>query len=293
VDIFDLIREGKVKRFFRSRDKISYPGAICHITQRAPGREILFVEDTDYLSMLRLIKTKSKEFNLKFLSFVLLPNHTHFLLQLIQNNLSKAMKSIFEEYAFYFNKKYHRKGCVFCGRFRQALCFDPTYLLASSIYIHINPVVARLSKTVLEYRWSSILPFIRKFKKETFVDYKFILDLLDENTASARKTYGQLINQALQIKSEHSFDNIRILESFREKLISPLKEIFLPNKPTTILFDIEAKIDALKTQKYKKDPETSAARKYLVEQLTAKGYQLSEIAKKLNLSRTAIYKILK
>ena len=45
MDAIELVEKGKINRLFRIRDKISYPGAICHITQRAGGKEPLFLEE--------------------------------------------------------------------------------------------------------------------------------------------------------------------------------------------------------------------------------------------------------
>ena len=56
MDVFDLIEQGKISGLFRARNKISFPGAICHITQHAAGKEKLFLEDSDYLYMLHLLK---------------------------------------------------------------------------------------------------------------------------------------------------------------------------------------------------------------------------------------------
>jgi putative transposase len=293
MDIFDLIKQGKVKRYFRSRNKISYPGAVSHITQRAPGKEKLFIEEGDYLRMLYLIKTAVKKFNLRLFSFVLMPNHIHYLFQLNKDNLSSSLKYIFNNYAFYFNRKYERKGHVFSGRFRQALCFDESYLLASSVYIHSNPVVARLTSNFTEYRWSSVIPFVQKFVKKTSVDYRFILRLLDVDIKIARYMYRQLLRNSIKIKVGNLWDNPQVPEFFRDKFMTKLKEILHPKNRLKSLLSIDSEIEKINRQKNKKDPQTIAAKVYLIEQLKAKGYKMTEIAQKLGLSRQALYHILK
>jgi hypothetical protein len=37
VDPIELIREGKVTRYFRATRKLNVPGVVSHITQRAAG----------------------------------------------------------------------------------------------------------------------------------------------------------------------------------------------------------------------------------------------------------------
>ncbi len=56
TEIFDLIKQGKIKRYFRATGKLNEPDLVFHITQRAAGKEPLFLEDDDYLYMLGLMK---------------------------------------------------------------------------------------------------------------------------------------------------------------------------------------------------------------------------------------------
>lgn len=292
MGILQLIQEGKVKRYFRSRNKLSYPGAISHITQRAPGREKFFVEENDYAYMLHLLKKTARKFKLKFFSFVLMTNHAHLLFQLRKNNLSQAMQYLFHAYALYFNRKYERKGHTVCGPFRQALCFDETYLLASSIYIHINPVIAGLVNISEDYRWSSIIPFTTDFSKRTFIDYRFVLDLLDSNIQSARLAYRELMKRSISIKVGNIWDDQRTINRFRDKFLIPLKEI-INNRNTQASIAIDLATDDFIQYKRKRDPKSKAARAYVIAQLIAKGYTIAEIAHKLDISKRTVYKILK
>jgi putative transposase len=293
MDILDSIRKGKIKRYFHSRKKLSYPGAINHITQRAPGREKLFVENSDYLYMLHLVKTAAHKFDLSFYAFTLMPNHVHFLFQLSKDNLSSSQKYIYNTYASYFNRKYERKGHVFCGRFRQALCFDESYLLSSSLYIHVNPLVAGLSKNIMNYRWTSILPFVQNVSPKPFINYRFILELLHHDTKIARRMYKELLYRSIKIKKGRWWKAPNVLETWRDKLLVPLREIVgIPNTLSSVLY-LEEDLKVLATLKYKKNPESKAARKYLIEQLCAQGYTVAEIAQKLGVSRQNIYSLLK
>lgn len=298
MSIVELISEGKIKRLFRARNKISYPGAICHITQRAPGREPLFLEEADYLSMLRLFKEKAREFNLDLFSFVLMPNHIHLLIRLNKENLSQAMKNIFENYARYFNKKYERKGHVFCGSYRCALCLDEGYLIAASIYIHLNPQRAGLVNSFIEYRWSSILPYISAFKKQTFLNYHFILNILDEDLDKAREEYKRLLEEMSQMRMRDALEDPKSLLALRAKLIRSLGGIFKDVSGPVggdLLADseLEERIEKLRARRRLTTPQQVEARRFLIEQLLARGLTVSEIAGKLRLTPQSIYRILK
>ena len=122
-----------------SSRKIIEAGGVYHLTQRAPGRELLFIEEADYMRFLKLLKEASQKFELDIFSFALLPNHLHILLKIKGRNLAEAMKYLFQSYAQGFNKKYKRKGHVFCGVYRAVLCKTDAQLLVTSLYIHLNP----------------------------------------------------------------------------------------------------------------------------------------------------------
>lgn len=120
TDVFDLIRQGKIKRFFRARRKLDYPGLVSHITQHAVGREPLFVEEGDYLYMIKLIRETAEKYDLDVFTFCLMPTHCHILLIQKQKNLSDAMQNLFARYAMYFNHKYQRRGHLFSGAYSGA-----------------------------------------------------------------------------------------------------------------------------------------------------------------------------
>jgi len=56
MDAYDLIKEGITKRYFRATRKLNSPNLVSHITQRAAGKEPLFIEKDDYLFMMGLLK---------------------------------------------------------------------------------------------------------------------------------------------------------------------------------------------------------------------------------------------
>ena len=135
MDMQDLTALAGKQRVFRSREKIQAAGYVSHITQRAAGREPLFLENNDYLDMLALLKEAAHNFDLCFYAFCLMPNHVHLLLEPRHANLSKAMHAIFSRYAKRFNSKYQRRGHIFGGPYRQAICLvDILAALKDGVY---------------------------------------------------------------------------------------------------------------------------------------------------------------
>jgi len=75
MDPIDLIKQGKVTRYFRATRKLNAPNIVSHITQRAVGKDRLFLEDDDYLFVLGLLKESVQNYSLNMYAFCLMPNH--------------------------------------------------------------------------------------------------------------------------------------------------------------------------------------------------------------------------
>jgi putative transposase len=290
--LIDSFEEGRLVRLFQYKNRLISENEIYHITQRAPGNELLFLEEGDFLYFLHLLKETTRDYSLELFSFVLMPNHIHLLLRILKDNLSDAMRHLFQRYALHFNSKYQRKGHVFSGRFRSALCRGDTYLLAISLYIHLNPVKARLCHNPEDYRFSSVLPYIKDIKKKTFIKSEFVLKLVNEDINKARRTYENILEDALAIKYKNLFVDKTWLETFIHGLTKIFSEENISLPLPIDITELENKIKNLINKKRLRDPQTLKARKYLIEQLMARGYLVTEIAEKLNISRQSIYKTL-
>jgi len=200
MDPLELIRDGKIKRYFRATKKLNAPNMVSNITQRAAGKEPLFLEDGDYLAMIRFLKEIATNSMLRIYAFCLMPNHIHMLLSPEEENLYDAMRDLFSRYAMKFNRKYERKGHLFAGPYRQSVCLDDNYLLAASLYIHLNPVKANLSPDPQTYRWSSSRLYYKYNAPKSFINSDFILGLLSGSEIENKKKYRMMLNQGSERK---------------------------------------------------------------------------------------------
>ncbi len=296
----ETMDNNKIERFFRGRNRLIFEEGAYHITQRAPGKEPLFLEEADYLRMLHLMKENAKKFDYDVFAFALMLNHLHLLARLRKANLSQAMKNLFEIYANYFNKKYERKGPVFCKPYRAAVCMNDNYILAASIYIHSNPVKAGLVKNAADYKWSSYSAYLKEKDIATFVNYKFVLGILGDDINRARADYIGMVNDANNVKTPSVLEDAKGLDIFYRAVLpfmgksvsegagGKTEKESVPNDAA-----LEAKITALVGRKYIHNPQTMRARKYLIEQLMSRGYSIVEIAEQLKITRMSVYNTLK
>jgi putative transposase len=294
---------GKEQRLFRARYKLRMPGLISHITQRAAGKEHLFIQDDNYLFMLGLLKESTEKFNLSYYALCLMPNHVHLLVKPREKNLSDAMRSIFSRYAASFNRRFERRGHLFGGPYRQSVCLDDTYLLTASVYIHLNPVRAGICEDAGYYRWSSSSLYCRNNTVDSFVDPGPVLGLVNQDQAKARARYKQILSKAHGVEPENALENQGAIEKFCIRLAEIFPALFkrLGGKsvekesvrPSLLeLTELERRLNEMNGTRAR-TLENRKARKYIVEQLLARGYKKTEIAEKLGISLRNVYYILK
>lgn len=296
----DRIAQGNIRRYFRAKKKLNTPGLVSHITQRSAGRSPMFIEDDDYFCMIGLLKAVSEKYDLKIFAFCAMPNHIHLLLAPREPNLYDAMRDLFSRYVAKFNRKFERKGHLVGSPYRQAICFDDSYLLTASLYIHLNPVKAGLSDRVVDYRWSSSRLYCYDDAPESFVDPFFILGLLSSSIPAAKERYRLLLKNGGGLETERVLEQEDAINRFRSRLSETFPKLFsrLGEKNRTSEYSgldllsqesLENRIEDLRHGRLPGRPESHKARKFLVEQLIARGYKRSEIAAHLGVSRKTVY----
>jgi putative transposase len=304
MDLDELIQKGKVKRVFRAKRKLTVPNFVSHVTQRAAGKEPLFLEDKDYLYMLADMKEVSKKRALEIYAFCLMPNHVHILASPRKGGLDEAMRDLFSRYAMMFNRKYERKGHLFAGPYRQAVCLDDSYLLAASLYIHMNPARARIVGDPGKYRWSSVKLFYDDGAPHSFVDPHFVLRLLGRDNRERKKLYRELLERSVSLAVGDVLEERSGVAQLRKALIRVFPSVFLgvagkkqiAQRSGLELIDEEEIMESIRSMKDRGkriSPESMKARRFLVEQLIARGYKRQAIAGMFGVSVKTIYSSLK
>jgi len=156
--------------------RIEYPGAVYHVICRGNDRRAVFRDDQDRTRYLEKLSRYCQEKTVELLSYCLLTNHVHLLLETPEGNLSKMMQAFQTSYTVYFNKRHRRSGHLFEQRYKALLVDKDNYLLQVSCYIHLNPVAAKISPRPQDYRWSSYGWYLKGkgmpgLKTETVLDY--------------------------------------------------------------------------------------------------------------------------
>lgn len=152
-------------------------GGFYHVFNRGVEKRLIFLEEKDndrFLAVLHYYKYKRNirysfrsDMQLKseedkgeklidVISYCLMPNHFHLLLQQnVDKGISNFLRLIQNSYTRYFNTKYKRNGHLFQGMFKAVQIESDEQLLHVTRYIHLNPFVSNLVKDPKEFRWSS------------------------------------------------------------------------------------------------------------------------------------------
>jgi REP-associated tyrosine transposase len=304
VDYDELIRQGKAKKIFRAKRKVTVANVVSHVTQRAAGKEPLFLEDKDYLYMLANMKEITKKRSLEIYSFCLMPNHVHILISPREDKLDDAMRDLFSRYAMMFNRKYQRRGHLFAGPYRQSVCLDDSYLLAASLYIHVNPARAGIVTDPRRYRWSSVKLFHDQGAPRSFVNPDFVLRLLGREKGESKKVYSELLDRSVSLAEGDVLEKAEVVTQLRRALARVFPGLFssvrknkqIEQRTGLDLLDeeeIQETIKAMKARGNRISPETKKAWRFLIGQLIARGYKREDIAATFGVSVKTVYNTLK
>ncbi len=132
-----------------------------HIYNRGNSRQTIYVTNADYQRFISLLylANGSKSFEFREIdeeklfdfdkgeplvaigAYCLMPNHFHILATpLVEGGVATFMRKLATGYSMYFNKKHHRTGSLFEGRFKSEHVDSDNYLKYLFSYIHLNPV---------------------------------------------------------------------------------------------------------------------------------------------------------
>ncbi len=135
--------------------RIEYDGALYHVTSRGNERKPIFKDDGDRELFLTTLWQVSERFHWLCHAYCLMGNHYHLVIETPDGNLSKGMRQLNGVYTQAFNRRHHRVGHLFQGRFKGILVQKESHYLEVCRYVVLNPVRAKAVKQPREWAWSS------------------------------------------------------------------------------------------------------------------------------------------
>lgn len=161
----------------KKRDKSAT--GFYHTVSKGNGGQVIFEGSSDRRFYLRLLTEIAREHEVSIHAYCLMSNHIHLLVEDLDNDLSKFMKSINESYASYIARSTGRAGHAFKARFWSEPINSDQYFLATVRYIHSNPEAAGIC-SASEYPWSSYKAYLAAFQSNDVVEDTNLLPALEK-----------------------------------------------------------------------------------------------------------------
>jgi REP element-mobilizing transposase RayT len=120
--------------------RVQFKNGWYHVTARGNNRQRIFYDERDRRHFLELIGEMSERHAVEVHAYVLMDNHYHLLVRTPHANLSATVQWLNVAYSTWWNRRHDRVGHVFQGRFKAVVVESGEWVLACSLYIHLNPV---------------------------------------------------------------------------------------------------------------------------------------------------------
>ena len=186
--------------------RITYEGAVYHVTIRGNERKSIFRDDDDRSRFVLKLAESVKSYDVRLYLYCLMTNHAHLVLETPRGNLSRFMQRLQTAYTLYFNRKHNRSGHLMQGRFGASVVDEDEYILKLSRYVHLNPVFVKKVKALpvrervgilRAYPWSSYRSYIGRSKPLAFIDYGPILQMMDGDRRKRPATYRRFVEAGI------------------------------------------------------------------------------------------------
>jgi REP element-mobilizing transposase RayT len=195
--------------------RIEYENATYHITCRGNDRRNIFSSDDDRFALLDLLDRSADIYQAEILAYVLMSNHFHLMVKTPRGNLREFMRHFNISYTARFNRRHHRSGHLYQGRYHSFLIDADNYLKEVSRYIHLNPIkikqdrstdAAAQGKALRSYAWSSYPGYLSSRARKPFLQVTDVLGYFGGDTAKGRRGYARYVEQGLAADLENPLE---------------------------------------------------------------------------------------
>jgi putative transposase len=179
--------------------RLDIPGALHHVMIRGINKAAIFRDDQDKAKFLERLGQAVTEGKSTVYAWVLMNNHVHVLFKSGKDGVSTVMRKLLTWYALYFNRRHHRTGHLFENRYKSILCDEDEYLLALVRYIHLNPIRAKIIRTMEEldrYPWTGHRAMMGK-TETVWQGVEAVLAEFGSTKKKARAEYRRFVEEGI------------------------------------------------------------------------------------------------
>lgn len=174
---------------------------VYHVINRANARVQIFDNNNDYQLFENILEEAVEKFDMRFLSYCIMPNHWHLVLYPKNDgDLARFMGWLTNTHTrrWHTEKGTIGQGHLYQGRYKSFLCQDDNHFLTLARYVERNAKKANLVEKAEDWRWSSVW----RRENRTIEKKQF----LSTWPVSAPKDYLNWLNQAQTIEEEEAIE---------------------------------------------------------------------------------------
>ncbi len=188
------------------RSRVILPDMPHHIVQRGHNRQAVFVEEADFQYYLDNLIEWKLELQIRVYSFCLMETHIHLIVNPgeLPANVCELMKRLAARQTRYVNKRKHRTGSLWDGRYYASAIDSDAYLLQCSRYVELNPVKAKMCANAKQYRWSSYRAKLG-LAEALWLDSDPCFSALGDTASKRRVIYKAFVEDAAGADKTHQF----------------------------------------------------------------------------------------
>ncbi len=181
------------------RARLDAPGTLHHVMVRGIEKRRIVKDVADRKNFVKRLGELSAATNTSIYAWALMTNHAHILLRSSEIGLSGFMRRLLTGYAISYNRRHRRWGHLFQNRFKSIICDEDAYSTELVRYIHLNPLRAKLVKSLTQldrYRWCGHGVLMGKIKNE-WQDRDFVLRWFGQKQGGAMRAYRSYVNKGI------------------------------------------------------------------------------------------------
>lgn len=180
--------------------RLEFKDAWYHVMNRGAGYQHIYKSEKHRVIFLELVAEAVSLFGIEIHAYCLMDNHYHLLVKTPHANLARAMRHVNGVYTQRFNRLEKSDGSLCRGRYKAIVVDGDSYLLQVSRYIHLNPVVAKITKTAEHYPWSSYPSYLQTKKTPAWLTVNEVLSML--NCRKTLSKYKRFVEVGLDQETE-------------------------------------------------------------------------------------------
>ncbi len=191
-------------------------GGYYHVMGRGLERRDIFKTKEDKEDLLSRLAAGLEATHSQCMAWAILSNHYHLLIRVSAIALSQLMSQVLSGYATQYNRRHRRVGYVFQNRYKSILCDEEAYFLEMVRYIHINPLKAKIVKTLREldqYRWTGHAGIMGNHFQEWQARDE-VLSRFGRRIDAARRHYRAFINDGLHSPADIDYEGGGLIRSY-------------------------------------------------------------------------------